>query len=136
MQAAPPPPVTTQEIRIVDAQGHPRIVLSAANGKPTITLLSQDAKPGTTVTLDAQDRPSIKLANPDVAGPSASLEIDDRGTHILFDRPGGASSYLFLNNAGMSGVVLIDAKGTRRTSIVVNGDGAVSVEGLPGPFAK
>ena len=51
---------------------------------------------------------------------------------MKFDRPGGASSYLFLNNAGTSGVVLIDGKGVRRASVLVGADGKVTVEGPDG----
>jgi len=130
MQDAPPAtPVTTQEVRIVDAHGHPRIVLSAKNGQPSIVLLRKDSSAGATVALDADDRPAITLTNPDPAGPVAALEIDDKGAHVKFDKPDGASSYLFLNNGGASGVVLIDGKGVRRASVVLSADGKLSIEG-------
>ncbi|WP_139810097.1 hypothetical protein [Sphingomonas azotifigens] len=132
MQQTPPPPVIASEVRIVDPAGTPRIVLSAANGAPSIVLIGRDAKPLATVALDKDDRPSIQLANPVPGAPSASLEIDDKGAHVKFDRAGGASSYLFLNNAGTSGVVLIDAKGVRRASVLVAPSGKVSVEGTGG----
>jgi hypothetical protein len=56
------------------------------------------------------------------------LEVDDKGTHVLFDRPGGASSYLFLNNAGASGVVLVDSNGMRRFDVLVGSDNNVKME--------
>lgn len=132
MQHTPPPPVITSEVRIVDPAGAPRIVLSATNGMPAIVLIGRDAKAAATVALDSNDRPSIKLANPEAGAPTAAIEIDDKGAHVKFDRPGGASSYLFLNNAGTSGVVLIDGKGVRRASVLVGADGKVTVEGLDG----
>jgi hypothetical protein len=102
MADPPPPSIATQEIRIVDAQGRPRILLSARDGTPTILLLRDDGKPGANVTLDAAGRPMVTLTNPLPPGPTAALGIDDK----KFDRPGGASAYLFLNNVGGSGVVL------------------------------
>lgn len=137
MQDAPPAtPVITQEVRIVDAEGRPRIILSAKDGRPTIMLLRDDKSAGATVSLDGEDRPSIRLANPDAGGPDASVEIDDKGAHVKFDKPGGASAYLFLNNVGTSGVVLIDGKGARRASAVLSGDGDLNLEGKPIPAAK
>ncbi|WP_206240608.1 hypothetical protein [Novosphingobium terrae] len=130
MQAAPPAPVVTQEIRVTDAQGHARIVLSARDGTPTIQLLRGDDTPGATISLDAAGRPAIRLANPAPNAPTASLEIDDKGAHVKFDRPGGASSYVFLNNAGGSGIVLIDARGARKAGIVLAPDGTISLQGI------
>jgi len=70
----------------------------------------------------------VTLANPDPALPTAALEIDGKGAHVRFDRPGGASSYPFLNNAGASGVVLIDAAGQRRLSTTLGPDGSSSIK--------
>ncbi|WP_323992108.1 hypothetical protein [Nguyenibacter sp. L1] len=72
----------------------------------------------------------MTLSNPDPTWPSAALAIDDKGAHVKFDRPGGASSYLFLNNAGGSGMVLIDAAGKRRIGMTVTPDGKTKVERL------
>ena len=124
----PPQPVVTQEIRIVDADGKPRLVLSAKDGAPVILLLRKDGGTGATFRLDADGRPAVTLANPNPAWPYAKLEVDDKGAHVLFDRPGGASSYLFLNNAGRSGVVLIDPAGRRRLDATVTPDGASRIE--------
>jgi hypothetical protein len=134
MQDMPPPAaITTQELRIVDAQGHPRLILSAEGGLPSIILLRQNGTRGATVTLDQADRPSLLLANPDPSGPTAVLEIDDKGTHLKLDRPGGASSYLFLNNMGGSGIVLSDEDSKRRASAVLAPDGSLVLEGIGDP---
>ena len=123
-----PPPIVTQEVRIVDAQGRPRILLSASSGRPVLVMLREDGQTGTEVALDEAGRPSVSLANPDPNGPTATLAVDDKGAHVKFDRPGGASSYLFLNNAGGSGVVLIDTKGVRRLQATVDADGITQIE--------
>ena len=122
-----PPQIITEEIQIVDNNGQPLIVLSGKTGKPAIRLLRRDGQQGLALSLDDADRPAIKLANTDATAPAASLEIDDKGAHVKFDRPGGASSYLFLNNAGGSGVVLIDAQGQRRVEILTAPDGTITV---------
>lgn len=128
MTDLPPPPITSQEIRIVDARGKPRILISAKDGTPTIVLLRADGETGASVALDVDGRPAVKLANPVAGGPVAALEIDDKGAHVKFDRKGGASAYLFLNNLGGSGVVLIDPAGKRRLDAIVAPDGKTTTE--------
>jgi hypothetical protein len=123
-----PPPVVTQEIQIVDGQGRPRLLLSAKSGSPAIELLRANGTPIVVVTLDSSGHPSMRLDNPDAEGPTAVLEVDDKGAHVKFDRPGGGSSYLFLNNAGGSGVVLVDTKGARRLDALVAPDGTAKIE--------
>jgi hypothetical protein len=121
-------PVVTQEIQIVDSQGNVRILLSTKAGAPAIQLLQADGRPGAEVLLNADGRPAVKLANSDATGPAAILEVDDKGAHIKLDRPGGASSYLFLNNTGGSGVVLLDTKGKRRLNVLIDADGTPNIE--------
>jgi hypothetical protein len=91
-------------------------------------MLRADGQTATEVSLDEAGRPSVSLANPDPNGPTATLAVDDKGAHVKFDRPGGASSYVFLNNAGGSGVVLIDAKGVRRLQATVDPNGITQIE--------
>jgi hypothetical protein len=126
----PPLPVTTQELRVVDAQGRPRIVMSAKDGVPTITLLRDDGEAGASLALDAGGRPAVRLANPVIGAPVASFEIDDKGAHVKFDGPDASSSYLFLNNAGVSGIVLIDRGGKRRLQATVGANGVSHIERL------
>jgi len=122
-----PPPIVTQEIQIVDDQGHPLLLLSGKSGQPMIKFMHWDGRQGMAMALDAAGRPSVKLANPNTGAPTAMLEIDDKGAHVKFDRRGGASGYLFLNNAGESGVVLVDANGVRRLDILTSPDGQTSI---------
>ena len=98
---------STEEIHIVDAEGVTRLTLSAKHGKP-----------------------AIMLGNPNADGPTAKLEIDDKGTHVRFDRPGGGNAYLFLNNLGNSGLVLTDVAGKRRLHATVAADGSSRIERL------
>jgi hypothetical protein len=111
-------PLDTRELRIVDASGKPRVILTAQ----------------VSIALDSGGHASLKLSNPDAKLPTASIEIDDKGAHIKFDKPGGASSYFFLSNTGESGVVLIDKLGTRRLDILLpaNGDAVVQRFGSAG----
>ncbi len=122
------PPIVTPEVRIVDEQGHPRLLLSAKDGTPKIQLFRSDGRLGSAVSLDGEGRPSIKLENINANGPTAVLGIDGKGAHVKFDRSGGASSYLFLSDAGASGIVLIDSRGVRWLNAVIDPDGAASIE--------
>ena len=125
-----PPPIVTQEVRIVDASGQPRIVMSAETGNPTIQLFRDDGTAGATLQLNAAGRPALTLSNPVPDEPNAAIEIDDKGAHVKFGGKGDASSYLFLNNAGGSGVVLVDVAGTRRFEAVVAPDGTTTLRGI------
>jgi hypothetical protein len=127
-------PLDTRELRIVDASGKPRVILTAQTGQPAIRVLGEDGCAKVSIALDSGGHASLKLSNPDAKLPTASIEIDDKGAHIKFDKPGGASSYFFLSNTGESGVVLIDKLGTRRLDILLpaNGDAVVQRFGSAG----
>ncbi len=120
------PPIQTEEIQIVDAKGDPRITLSAKDGTPVITLTGPE-KGAMIASVSPQGFPSVVLQNPASKGPGAALELDDKGAHVKFDCPGGGLSYLFLNNGGGSGVVLIDTKGKRRVEVLVSADGTATI---------
>lgn len=123
--------VKTEELQIVDSEGKARIRLSASGGMPSIELLKADGAGAASLKLNGDGRPSLALSNVESNGPMVTLEIDDKGAHIKFDREGGASTYLFLNNAGGSGVVFYDAEGERRLSLVVADDGKISISPNP-----
>ena len=80
------------------------------------------------LSLDADGRGSVRLSNPSKTGPTARLEIDDKGSHVKLERPGGASSYLFLNDEGGSGVVLLDSQGRRKLAVVAPANGEAIVQ--------
>ncbi|SRR6266404_7730777 len=130
-----PPPFVTEEITIVDSDGHPRLLLSAKSGVPKIEMLQTNGQSSFEVALDSAGHPAMKLSNPDATGPAATLEVVETGTHVKFVRPAGGTSYLFLNNAGGSGVVLIDTNGVRRIVMLVTADGTVKIERF-GPDGK
>ncbi len=118
-----PESLTLRNVNIVDDSGKIRMTLSAQQGAPQIRLLGIDGKEKVAISLKASGFGSIKLTNPEAANPVASFEIGDKGAHVKFDRPGGASSYLFLNNKGESGTVYIDASGRRRMDLLVTAEG-------------
>ena len=125
-------PVTNliaHQLTLVDDAGRPALRLSAASGAPSVELLSKSGETAFVLTLDASGYPSIRLNNPD-GGSTATLAVDPKGAHVKFDRPGGASSYLFLNDEGVSGVVLLDKNGQRRYEVLVNADGSVTTKTL------
>jgi hypothetical protein len=128
-------PLVTQELQIVDSEGRQRLSLSARNATPSIEMFTSEGRPSFTVSLDAAGRAALRLGNADDSGPTAVLEVVESGTHVKFIRPGGGSSYLFLNNAGGSGVVLIDVNGVRRLLALAPADGSVKIEKY-GPDGK
>ncbi|MFC7066840.1 hypothetical protein [Brucella rhizosphaerae] len=119
----PSEPITTTELRIVDADGHPRLLLSVKDGLPTVAFMNTQGDVGMRLQLDSQGLPSVVLANPDPTGPTARFEIDGKGAHVKLDGADAASAYLFLNNGSTSGLVLNDANGQRRIGATVTADG-------------
>jgi hypothetical protein len=117
-----------QEIRLVDEKGQVRLLLSAIGGLPTINMLGKDGAIRLTASLDGTGYGSIKIANPIATAPGAALELDDKGAHVKFDRPGGGSAYLFLNNAGESGVVFVDTNDKRRLNLLVKQNGQAEIQ--------
>jgi hypothetical protein len=75
---ASPSPVITDEIKIVDSQGHPRITISAKSGNPVPRLLQTNGAASVEVLLDSTGHPAVTLANPDLKGPTAALAVDDK----------------------------------------------------------
>jgi hypothetical protein len=117
--------IRAQQIDLTDEQGRVRIRLSASPATPHIELIGEDGKSGLTLMLDDGALPSVTLRNPQ-GGTSASFAVDAKGAHVKFDRPGGASSYLFLNDEGTSGIVLLDGAGKRRYSVLVDAEGVLT----------
>lgn len=116
--------LSVHELILVDQKGTPRIRLSAAPAQPSLQMLGPDGSIALSMTLDDAGLPSIALDN-SKGGTTASLAVDPKGAHIKFDHPSGASSYLFLNDQGISGVVLVDKFGKRRYQVLLNSDGTV-----------
>ncbi len=120
--------LTTHELRLVDSTGTTRMILSARTGNPALTMLDLHGRVLLSASLDAQGFGSVRLTNPIAGLPQATLALDDKGAHVKFDREGGASSYLFLNNQGESGAVFLDVQGKRRLNLLVMPDGKSVLE--------
>jgi hypothetical protein len=125
----PNKPLKTTDLTIVDAQGRPRLRLSATSKSPTLQMLGENGSVALQVLLDESNHPAITLLNPD-GGSTVSMAVDPKGAHVKLDRPGGASSYIFLNDEGGSGVVLVDKNGKRRYELLVNPDSSVTARRL------
>jgi hypothetical protein len=122
--------VIANEVRLVDAAGNTRLLLTTRSGTPSLQFLSGNGTVGMTADLDQEGRGAFRIQNPEAQGPVASIEVDAKGTHVKFDKPNGASCYLFLNNAGESGAVFIDAAGKRRVNVLVDPTGGSRIERL------
>jgi hypothetical protein len=116
-----------RQIDIVDEAGRVCMTLSTIHSAASIRLFGSDGSEKMIVSLDSSGHGSVQIANPQSSGPSAALAVDDKGAHVKFDRPGGASSYLFLNNAGESGAVFLDNTGKRRLDLLVTPSGATEI---------
>jgi hypothetical protein len=119
--------LSAHEISIVDETSRVCMTLSAAKGTPSIRMFGPDGAERMTASLNASGYGSVQITNPNASSPVASLAVDDKGAHVKFDRPSGASSYLFLNNAGESGAVFLDSSGKRSLDLLVTPTGATEI---------
>jgi hypothetical protein len=136
-QTKPGKVLVARELKLVDSKGRLRLLLTTDQDQPVVRMFRGDGKPAIDVVLDDGGHPALQLHNPD-GGAFAALEIDDKGTHLKMDHPGGASTYLFMNDAGVSGLVFEDQNGKRRYEILkeANNDATVKrsdAEGKPLP---
>ena len=84
-----PSPVVTQEIQIVvDGQ----LILGCCfRPSPVVPIkIAGHGWHADSGVADSSGHPSMRLDNPDVEGPVAILEVDDKGAHVKFDRSGRA----------------------------------------------
>ena len=125
--------LSVHELKLVDANGTTKIRLTGDTAHPAIEMLGPNGKIAASIALDASGLASVTLKNSN--GPSASLAVDSKGTHVKFDHPSGASSYLFLNNQGVSGIVLVDKDARRRYEVLLNADGTTTI-GTPDDAGK
>jgi len=109
-----PQSLLAQELTLVDDAGRKRISLSARQAQPSIELFTKEGRPALSLSLEDSGLAAIRLGNLSDSAPTAVLEVVDSGAHVKLTGVGKAASYLFLNNAGGSGVVLIDTAGVRR----------------------
>ena len=100
-------------------------MLSARSETSTIPLFRAVGSIGMKLSLDADGRGSVRLSNPNKTDPAAGLEIADKGSHIRLERPGGASGYLFVNDAG---VVPLDRQCRRKLALVAPANGEAIVQ--------
>jgi hypothetical protein len=104
------------------------MVLNAKEVTPSLRLLSKQGQKRISVALDGAGHGSLRLIDADSAAPGAAKEIEDKGAHMKFDHGAGASSYVSLNNAGESGLVLIDQSGHRRLSVLLPSTGDAIIQ--------
>ena len=82
--------VIANEVRLVDAAGNTRLLLTTRSGTPSLQFLSGNGTVGMTADLDQEGRGAFRIQNPEAQCPGASIEVDAKGTHVKFDKPNGA----------------------------------------------
>ncbi|RZG47463.1 hypothetical protein [Acinetobacter wuhouensis] len=117
-----------RELEIVDEHDQPRIRLSVEQGVASIQLLSLLGEVGARIELDQAGFSKIQLASITEPLLNVKLEMDPKGSHIKFDHQNGASNYLFLNNQGASGLVMLDAQQQRKFAATVSEQGVLKID--------
>ena len=117
-----------RELEIVDENDQPRIQLGVENGVPSIKLLNDKGEVTTRIEVSEVGFAKIQLNATSEPLLNVKLELDPKGSHIKFDHQHGASCYLFLNNQGASGLVMLDAQQQRKFAATVDAQGELKVE--------
>lgn len=117
-----------RELEIVDEHDLPRIRLSVEQGVASIQLLNSQGNVATRIEMDELGFSKIQLTSALEPLINVKLELDPKGSHLKFDHQNGASNYLFLNNQGTSGLVMLDAQQQRKFAATVDEQGGVKVE--------
>ncbi len=117
-----------RELEIVDEHDLPRIRLSVEQGVASIQLLNSQGNVATRIEMDELGFSKIQLTSAPEPLINVKLELDPKGSHIKFDHQNGASNYLFLNNQGVSGLVMLDTQQQRKFAVTVDEQGRVKVE--------
>ena len=96
-------------------------------GGPSLSLYDGRGHASLQSEVNAEGWPRVFLSSSDPAKPTAVLEVDDKGTHVLFDSPGKEQAYLFQKDDGTAGVILGNAAGRHRGEMRLSADGNVDV---------
>jgi hypothetical protein len=118
--------VEASEFRLVQGD-QVRATLAMRDGGPSFDLLDAHGGAAVQVAVDDHGQPRIALASPDRSKPKAVLEVDDKGTHVLFEAPDGKQSYLFQKDDGTTGVVLGNSGGRHRGEMLLSSNGQIEL---------
>ena len=118
--------IEASEFRLVQ-QGTLRGSLAMRDGGPSLALFESSGHPSLKAELDSRGWPRVLLSSGERSKPTAVLEVDDKGTHVLFDSPEKGQSYLFQKDDGTAGVVLGHAAGRHRSEMKLSPDRTVDV---------
>lgn len=120
--------IKLRELEIVDENDQVRIRLAVKANSPTIELLDQNGKVAGQIDVSVDGYPKLEFSSVADQLLNVKLELDPKGSHLKFDHQQGASSYLFLNNQGISGLVMVDVKQQRKFAATVNEQGELNFE--------
>ncbi|MGO8994004.1 MAG: hypothetical protein ACLQVI_11795 [Polyangiaceae bacterium] len=97
------------------------------DGGPSLSLRDGTGHSSFQAEVDAKGWPRVLLSAADPSKPTAVVEVDDKGTHVLFASPTKEESYLFQKDDGTSGVVLGNKDGRHRGEMKLSADGSVGM---------
>ncbi|MBJ9985602.1 hypothetical protein IAE19_09125 [Acinetobacter sp. S40] len=117
-----------RELAIVDENDQTRIQLTVKSNVPSIEFLNERGEVSIQIILGEEGYPSIQLLPISDQLLNVKLEMDSKGAHLKFDHEQGSSCYVFLNNVGTSGMVMLDAKKQRRFTASVTAQGDLHLE--------
>ena len=67
--------VIANEVRLVDAAGNTRLLLTTSSGTPSLQFLSGNGTVGIKADLDQEGRGAFRIQNPEAQGPVAGIEV-------------------------------------------------------------
>lgn len=109
--------------RLVDEKGQMRASLGLVDGQPQLVLHDTAQRPRLVVSLGDKGNPQVALHDGVNALPNLVIESDAKGSHVLLRASDERQTYVFLKNAGASGLVLVGERGLRQADFLLGPDG-------------
>lgn len=116
--------IPASSFSLTDAEGKEHAKLCLVDRAPTLFFYDPHHHPRLQLGLNGDGLPQVFLHGLPAAEPTVKLECDALGSHVLLSGGGRAQGYLFLKNAGGSGLVLFGPAGQRQIEVLLTADGA------------
>jgi hypothetical protein len=119
-----PAALSVRELSVVDAEGKPRIALSAATGEATLELLDRSGKVRLAQTTDADGKAAWTLFDPQGERRIGAVAFGDGDAGFALLDPGGKVRIQMLSQSGTASTLHLDSQGRKRVETSSGPDGS------------
>lgn len=127
-----PSALSVRELTVVDAEGKPRISLSAASGEASLELLDRGGKVRVAQTTDADGKAAWTLFDPQGERRIGAIAFGDGDAGLALLDPGGKVRIQLLSQSGTASTLHLDANGRKRVETASGPDGGAMTRYMDG----